>query len=231
MPKLSSTIPSREIVNVQPSATIGRVIFGKMGKDSPSSETLPDQASRIKLVSLSHTKTHYPLIEEYPSPESFYHPEKSGCGSGVRANTVGVLRIDFALPDISCPHPPASSPRAGEGEPDSKSLSRSGLRCTQKYLKPLQSLPPLVPPCKGGKHQISLGQGDNISPPPWQGGVRGGLKDLCVHGSPALGEGLRVRATKVGCTPEPFNLSRPFRTNSFVLAKALKHCVVRYSCF
>jgi hypothetical protein len=34
--------------------------------------------------------------------------------------------------------------------------SDSGLRCTHRYLKPLQSLPPLIPPCKGGKYQISL---------------------------------------------------------------------------
>ena len=37
------------------------------------------------------------------------------------------------------------------------------------------TVPPLIPPCKGGEISGS---------PPLQGGVRGGEKDLCVYRSP-----------------------------------------------
>jgi hypothetical protein len=67
-------------------------------------------------------------------------------------------------------------------------LSMPRLRYTHHYLKPLQSLPPLVPPCKGGKYQVSSCSRQIEQVLPLGKGELEGVCKTCVH-TVALGKG------------------------------------------
>jgi hypothetical protein len=112
---------------------------------------------------------------------------------------IPVSQIYPTLREEPALHPPAPSPSGGEGEPDRKSLSRPGLLSI--HISQRAVLGPPSPPKSGGTRLQS--------PPEYtwryasRGGDLGGHREsiLLYKRQPGLGEGLRVRATQMGCTP------------------------------